>query len=58
MEVQEIKIDGVVYVPFGEKNSGCEGCALLNKACTIIPHEASVCDCFKHRRVKIKTETR
>lgn len=54
MEVQEIKIDGVTYVPFGEKSCGCEGCALLKKACTVVPFDTAVCDVFNHRRVKVK----
>lgn len=56
MEVQEIKIDGVTYVPFGEKNCGCAGCALFKKSCTIAPYETSVCDVFNHRRVKVKDD--
>lgn len=54
MEAQEIKIDGVTYVPFGEKSCSCEGCALLKKSCTVVPFQTSVCDIFNRRRVKVK----
>lgn len=57
MEVQEIKIDGIVYVPFGEEKSYCcKGCAFCSKPCTIDPYGTSVCSVFNYRRLKVKDD--
>lgn len=56
MEVQEIKIDGVTYVPFGEKSYCCKGCAFCSKPCTVNPYGLSVCEIFNHRRIKVKDD--
>lgn len=59
MEIQEIKIDGVVYVPTDSYN--CANCAFVDRDCCLNGGEYSidieVCDVFEGRpALKVKED--